>query len=270
MSHLKASATVASIVLLWLLAPATPAGADPAAASPQSSALPYEEPRHFVGTIFEMSPNPKKVLFKSERTASRAGSRVQVLCDYTAADGASVAHEKMVYEADKLATYELNELQTGDKGSVAVRPDPKNPAKLRVYFEFIPGQGGEAKKKANSEALEKETLVDDMIPAFISSQWNTLMSGAPVKFRYIALSRTETVGFKLTRESETNCQGARAVRIKMEPTSLIIAQLVDPLFFIVEKNEHHRILEYIGRTTPVIKKGNKWADLDAVTDFDYK
>jgi len=261
---------VAVVTLLWMLSRAFPGCAAPAVANSNGTVLPYEEPKHLIGTILEMSPDPKKVLFKSERTSTHSGSGVQVLCEYTYPDGSSAAHEKMVYEAGKLASYELKELQNGERGSVLVRPDPKNPAKQRLLFEYITGQGAETKKKLNSEALDKETLVDDMIPAFITSQWGALMSGSAAKFRYIALSRAETVGFKLVKESETTWKGVQVVRIKMEPTSMIIAQLVDPLFFVVEKNEPHRVLEYIGRTTPLIKKGNKWADLDAVTDFDYR
>ena len=109
-----------------------------------------------------------------------------------------------------------------------------------------------------------------MIPAFIASHWDALMRGSAAKFRYIVPSRKETVGFKLIKESELTWEGKPAVRIKMEPTSIIIAQLVDPLFFVVEQKGMHRIFEYIGRTTPVIKSGNKWKDLDAVTVFEWK
>ena len=53
----------------------------------------------------------------------------------------------------------------------------------------------------------------------------------------------------------------------MEPTSLVIAALVDPLYFTVEKNGPHRVLEYVGRTTPKIERNGKWKDLDAVTVY---
>jgi hypothetical protein len=56
----------------------------------------------------------------------------------------------------------------------------------------------------------------------------------------------------------------------MEATSRVIALLVDPLFFTIEKAPSHRVLEYEGRTTPKTKSGNKWKDLDAVTVFDWE
>ena len=55
----------------------------------------------------------------------------------------------------------------------------------------------------------------------------------------------------------------------MEPTSLIIARLVDPVFFTLEKNGQHRVLRYTGRVTPKTKVGNKWDDLDATVVFDW-
>jgi hypothetical protein len=71
------------------------------------------------------------------------------------------------------------------------------------------------------------------------------------------------------KESETTRNGKPVLRIKMEPTSFIIAQLVDPLYFVVEKHGAHRILQYLGRTTPVVKNGSKWKALDADTVFEW-
>jgi hypothetical protein len=64
-------------------------------------------------------------------------------------------------------------------------------------------------------------------------------------------------------------QGKAAVIIKMSASSFIIAALVDPLFFTMEKDGEHRVLQYDGRTTPKLKDGTKWKDLDAVTVFDW-
>jgi len=106
-----------------------------------------------------------------------------------------------------------------------------------------------------------------MIPYFVLSHWEELMNGATVKFRFIVLQRAETIGFNLVKESETTWHGKPVVILRMEPTSVVIAQLVEPVRFTVEKAPDHRILQYVGRTTPKIKKGNKWEDLDAVSVF---
>jgi hypothetical protein len=195
-----------------------------------------------------------------------------VMCEYTYPDGSLAARERIVYEAGQLASFETEKLQTGEKGSAVVRPDPQNPGGRKIFFDYTIGQAEKAKKSRASESQgpANETLINDMIPAFMVSHWDALMRGSTARFRYIALSRKETVGFKLVKDAEVTCAGMAAVRLKMEPTSIIIARLVDPLYFLVEAKGAHRILEYTGRTTPVIKSGNKWKDLDARTVFQWK
>jgi hypothetical protein len=230
----------------------------------------YEEPKLLAGNIFAPGPGPQKLLFKFQRTASRTGTTVKVTREYTYPDGSLAARDRIVYEAGQLASLATDEFQTGDRGSAVVRPDPKGQGQRRVFFDYTTGQGVGARKSSDSERVEHEALVDDMIPAFIVSHWDALVQGAPATFRFIVPSRTETVGFKLVKDSETLWRGSAAVRLKMEPTSFIIAQLVDPIFFIVEKGGRHHILEYVGRTTPVIRNGNKWKELDAVIVYDWK
>jgi hypothetical protein len=108
-----------------------------------------------------------------------------------------------------------------------------------------------------------------MLPYFIVEHWNELIRGQAVMFRFIAQSRIETVGFKFVKESDVTWRGKAAVRFRMEASSFIIAQIVDPLFFIVEKDGAHRVLEYVGRTTPKLRDGSKWKDLDARTVYDW-
>lgn len=260
---------LAHAILIWLLSPAFSRAGTPLESASQTPALDYSEPKLLVGNIFALAPEPKKLLFRSERRGTRTGSTAQVTCDYTYPDGAVAARDRIVYEAGRLYSFSEEELQTGEKGSAVIRADPKNAGKSRIYFEYTTGQGSEAKRASGSEGLENDTLVDDMIPAFIVSHWAALDQGAAAKFRYIVLSRRETVGFKLVKEMEITWRGQRAVRIKMEPTSFLIAQLVDPLLFTVEKNGAHRILEYTGRTTPLVRNGNKWKELDAACVFDW-
>ena len=226
-------------------------------------------PELLIGNICPLGGGPAKCLFKSERRATRSDDTVRVGCDYTYPDGTLAARDRIVYKAGRLVSFEEQLLQTGEKGSARILPDPKNPGQSKIVFDYVVGQGSAAKTSSASESLAKDTLIDDMISDFIVSHWGDLETGGSAKFRYIVLSRKETVGFKLTKESESVLQGQPVARIKMEPTSFIIAQLVDPLFFVVEQGGKHRILQYIGRTTPLIREGNKWKDLDATTIFDW-
>src|SRR5262249_28288839 len=104
---------------------------------------------------------------------------------------------------------------------------------------------------------------------YIASHWSALANGATVKCRLVSVSRAETVGFKFFKESETTWHGKPVLVVELEPSSIIIARLVEPLHFIIEKDSPHRVLEYTGRTTPSIQKNGKWEDLDAITVFDW-
>ena len=99
---------------------------------------------------------------------------------------------------------------------------------------------------------------------------DALSRGEKVKCRYIVVPRSETVGFTFVKDSETTWQGRSVLVVRMEATSRIIAALVDPLFFTMEKDAPHRTVQYVGRTTPKIQVGGKWKDLDAVTVFDWE
>jgi hypothetical protein len=257
------------MLFLALVAAQLARAASTGASKSSSAAIDYEEPKLLVGNIFPMGPDPKKVLFKSERTALRDGTTVKVACKYTAADGSLAARDQISYGAGKLQSFATDEYQTGEKGSAIIRPDPNHPGQRTIFFEYSASSSADPKKSTENERTDMETLVDDMIPGFIVTHWKDLASGAPAKFRYIVPSRCETVGFRLVKESETTRNGKPVLRIKMEPTSFIIAQLVDPLYFVVEKDGAHRILQYLGRTTPVVKNGNKWKELDADTVFEW-
>ena len=229
----------------------------------------YEQPKLLAGTVYEASSGTNKILFTFKRTATRSNATVHVVRDFFYTNGSVAAREEAVFERGQLVFFQLDERQTGARGSAKVAPDPKNPAKQKLLFDWVTGEGNNAKTKTDSETLQRDTLVGDMIPYFIVTHWNELGRGDAVNFRFVAQSRLETVGFKLVKESEVTWRGKPALRLRMEASNFVIAQLVDPLFFIVEKGGAHRVLEYIGRTTPKKRDGEKWKDLDARTVYDW-
>lgn len=254
------------VFVLVLLSPAVFSA--PAANS--AAAMDHLDPQFIAGHIFALRPDPQKLLFKSARMAAQAGSKVHVVCEYTEPDGKLAARERAVYDHGKLSSFSLEGLQSHNHGKAVVRSDTGNPAKYHVEFEYTIGDGRDAKTTRNTETLDEEPLVNDMLAGFIAAHWDALLQGSAVRLRYIVLPRKETVGFQLAKDSETTFQQKPAVRIKMEPTSFVIARLVEPLFFTVEKAAPHAILAYTGRTTPLLKSGSKWKPLDAQTIFERK
>ena len=232
-----------------------------------SESTDYLEPRRLPCSVFPI--NGGALLFKSERRAFETNGVVQATCDYTYPNGELAAQDRIAYHNGHLVSFEEDQLQLGEKGSAVIRADPKHPGAHRIFFSYTTGQGSAARTSTGSEPLENDTLADDMIGPYIASHWSVLEKGTPAKFRLLVLSRKETVGFKLVKETEGARKGIPVVHVRMEPTSIIIACLVDPLYFEVEKAPPHRVLEYRGRTTPLARSGNKWKDLDARCVYDW-
>jgi hypothetical protein len=232
-----------------------------------SAELDYAEPKLLTGTIVARSTT--NVLYHFRRTTARNSNTVQVLRVFNYPDGKLAARERVTYVNGELSAFQLDELQIDAQGNTQVTVDPKNPRKKKLTFEYTVGDAAHSKRKTNTETTDGEVLIGDMIPYFIVRHWSELMRGEPAKFRFIAQSRLETVGFKLVKEAEVTHRGQPCVRLRMEPTSVIIAQIVDPLFFVVEKNGAHRVLEYDGRTTPKMRRGSAWKDLDALNLYDW-
>jgi hypothetical protein len=90
-----------------------------------------------------------------------------------------------------------------------------------------------------------------------------------VKCRCIVVPRRVTVGFTFAKDAASTWQGRQVLIVRMEASSPLIAALVNPLVFTIEQAPPHRVLLYIGRTTPKTRAGSKWKDLDGVTVFDW-
>jgi hypothetical protein len=232
--------------------------------------LKYEEPRVLTGRIYAKGAQASNLVFTFNRSATRTGMTLNVLREYKYPDGKLAARERVVYEGDNLVFYELEELQIGARGRAEIRRAPNASAKGRVEFEYSKNAASERKPERDSEALEKDTLVNDMVGPFLVSHWEALNSGREQRCRYIVVPRRETVGFTFRKQSESMWQGRPVIIVKMSATSPVIAALVDPLFFTIEKSDPHRVFTYVGRTTPKIQSGRKWKDLDALTVFDWE
>jgi len=236
-----------------------------AADVPGARPLRYEVPVSLNANICDATGT--NVLFKFKRTATRSGTNLNVLREYTAPDGKLAARETLTYHGDKLVSYALDELQTGANGSAKILYDSKKPASGKIEFNYLAPDGKPAKA---TESLRPDTLTSDMVGPFLADHWTDLVQGREVKCRYLVVPRKETVGFTFARHAETTWRGTPAVVIRMEASSPVIALIVDPLYFTMERDGRHRVLQYSGRTTPKTKSKGNWKDLDAVTVFDWK
>jgi len=229
--------------------------------------LKYEEPKSLTAAIYERGSQPQRLLFRFKRQATRSGSTIRVVRDFTYPDGKVGAREEAVYEGNSLVSFVLRELQTGAVGSAKIRRS-SGQTEGTILFEYAKNPDSAARTR--SEPLRDDPLIGDMVGPFLAEHWEALMRGEKAKCRYIVVSRMETVGFSFVKAAGTAGRNSGAVSIKMEPTSRIIAAIVAPLYFSMEKAPPHRVLQYNGRTAPKLNVRGKWEDLDAVTVFDWK
>jgi hypothetical protein len=229
-----------------------------------TNALKYEEPRHLTGTIY--TADRKKPLFKFSRSCIRSGNTLSVSREYAYPDGTIALKEKVTYEGDRLREYDVDDLQIGSRGSAKITGEP---AKSLISFEYVKDVRS-PKRKTGTEPFRDNCVISDMVGPFLIDHWSDLVKGNEVKCRYIVIDRRETVGFTFVKESEERRAGRNLITVKMFPTSRIISALVDPLFFTIEKDGRHLVLEYTGRAPVKIKDGSKWKDLDGVTVFDWE
>lgn len=217
----------------------------------------YLEPQVLTGTVYA-DASLARVLFTFRRTATRSGSAIHVLRDFNLPDGTLAARERVVYVGTQLKSFSLEDFQIGSRGSAVVLPDL---GEGKMSFNYVVGT---TRRNGNEKFMDR-ILVNDMVGPYIAAHWDELVNGNVLKCRFVSIPRAETVGFKFFRESDTTWRGKPVMIVKAQPTSILIAQLVSPLHFVVEKTRPHRVLEYTGRTTPKFRKNGKWEDLDAAT-----
>jgi hypothetical protein len=255
-----------ALVALWLAAlpAALAAGTMPPAISP---AYDYAKPELFTGTLYEIGSDRKKPLFTFQRRATRSGDTVHVERRYFGTNGDVAVLERLVYESNQLVSYRMQEFQAQVSGTVLIARDPKNPAQQQIFISY---GAGLRPPPGEAQDLPPDTLVDDTLYPFMMAHWKELLRGNTVKFRFISFEWERTFAFELVKTAESVQHGRAVVVIRMKPASVLIAQLIDPLDFTVEKDNPHLILSYTGRTTPRIQKGKSWKYLDAETVFDWK
>jgi hypothetical protein len=231
------------------------------AARAADAGVDYLDPITLTGKIYS-DASLKQVLFTFHRTATNAGPTIRVVREFNLPDGKLAAREHVVYENSRLKSFKLEEFQSGARGGIMVQSDGGGG---KMDLNYTEG----ATKKNTNEKFSDENLISDMVGPYIVAHWEALTKGESVKCRLISVSRGETVGFKFFKESDSTWHGKPVMMVTLQPSSILVAQFVAPMHFVVEKSSMHRVLQYTGRTTPSIQKNGKWDDFDAVTVFDW-
>lgn len=212
----------------------------------------YQFPDQFKGEIQDKAE--RRLLYNYARTVTRGDNKVVVKREFSGMDGALAATETVTYDNGKVAKMELDHKQTGELGFFEIKGD-------KIYFTLTK----DGKTKQDDEIFEGNTVSTDETFPFIQKNWDLLMKGETLNIRFPVISRLETVGFKFFKDREDD----KYVYIKMKPSSFVIAALVKPLTFKIEKDGERRLMEVDGRVTPKRREGNSWKDLDAIFVMKY-
>ncbi|HEV2437419.1 MAG TPA: hypothetical protein VG077_15615 [Verrucomicrobiae bacterium] len=253
------------LAALWLSV--LPAGLAGDAARPAATAAyDYAEPKLLTGTLYEIGSHRQKVLYTFRRIAVSSGATVHVERQFFRTNGLMAAVDKVVYKSNRLDSYQMQDFQARVSGAVRIAPDPQDPARQQIFISYGPGL---VPPKGYAQNLPPDIVFDDTLYPFMMAHWDELMRGNTVNFRFISFEWGRTFAFHLVKTAESAQHGRTVEQIRMAPDSLFVAALVDPLIFTVEKDSPHRMVSYIGRTTPRIQRGNSWKYLDAETVFHY-
>jgi hypothetical protein len=213
----------------------------------------------FTAKGFEIRGPRERPIFTMEQTFGADG-----LSSYSAfrsPEGKDLVTEKMEFDdAGAPLRYTVDHLQSGTSGVVEVKNG-------RLTFVHRTADG---KVKTNDEIIPDVWATGPMFLPMVRKNWDRLMKGEPMKFRFAVWDRAETVGFQLFKERvEKKPDGREVVILKMKPTAFIIAAIVDPLYF--EMRPDGSFLETMtGRTLPKRQDGSKLKDLDAYIVYSAK
>ncbi len=212
--------------------------------------------------IFEQKSNFQKKLFdlKVESTTDQAGIVTATGTFKDSKSGEIAIQEVAKYREAELIETRLEQRQTGEKGFVTVSGD-------KIEFVYTNRDG---KEKKNSEKIKPgmKILAPANFIVFIRKNWADLQSKKSIPLRFAVWDRAETVGFDLILEGAEKRSGQDLVKLKLKPSSFIIAALVNPIYLWFTP-DGQRLMELSGRVAPKIKSDDAWKALDADVKYSY-
>jgi hypothetical protein len=228
--------------------------------SPKAS-LPGQElsnPGNASGKVFYDPISKTEPAFLYEYTRSLEGKITVGRTRYLDLKGQVLVEEETRSENDNLIAYRYRQNQVEEHGSIEVRDG-------KVYYNFT----SQGKVEADSHDIESMMIVPDSVPSLLQSNWRKIMAKETVRTRFLLVERQESIGFKFFLDKEVEWRGRPAIQVKMKPSSIIIAALVDPIIITVDKAPPHKLLEMQGRLplryakkNPP-KSRNDWRAIDA-------
>ncbi len=197
---------------------------------------------HLTGKIYDRKSNFSKVVFKFEKhVTKKASGELVAKSKYFSMDGKTALDEVVEYSPnDTLKLFQRKQKQI-NRDTMAKRDGEK------VLFEMKEKRAKNDKHDKDDEGWEDNMITPEQLTRYIHRHFDKILAGETIKVRLIVPSRTETVGFRVFKEEDKEFQGKVRTRLRMNPTSIFIRALVDPVDLYFEKEKSRRLLMVDGR-----------------------
>lgn len=202
--------------------------------------------------LYDLKSNRDTKLFTSQVNIVEEPTGYKTLTVFKDLQGVVVVEEQGEVKNGEIVRFEISRPQTKEKGSYEVRDG-------KIYFSYENAKG---KKKEDSEKLRSPLVGVVNFNYFVNQHWEELSQGKEIDIRFPVWDRLETVGFALKKVGEPTIDGVATMEIRMKPSSMLIAALVDPIFLYYAKSDRSLKVQK-GRVAPKIQHDGHWKDLDA-------
>lgn len=206
---------------------------------------------------FEKGSGRSKKIFTSEHKFTPQGEGELLTSTYKGPEGEILYVERVTLSGSRIQKLEVEQKQLNQTALVEVKDG-------KIHFT----KTTEGKTRTSDEKLGDSFVMSGNFQRFVRDNWAALSSGKKVDFRFGVWDRMETIGFRLQKEGEEEIQGEKAVVLKLKPSSVLIAALVDPLLFKFSA-DGSRLMEMTGRVPVKKASGSSFKDQDAEAVYAY-
>lgn len=213
---------------------------------------------NYTGEAYQQGSNRQVKLFDIKTTTKTEGDAETIHSVFTDPSGKVLIEQKVEFKAGKLVRDEVQQKQLNQVGVIEVQGD-------QVLFSI-----DKSGKVENSKEKYRDPLVvSASFQGFVKQNWEQILAGKKIGFRYGVWHRKETVGFEIFKDGEETVDGEQRILLTMKPSSFIIAALVKPIKFSFSQ-ANQRLMMMNGRVAPMKEDKSKFSDLDAEVFYKYE
>ena len=206
------------------------------------------------GSVFARRSPGAAPLFTYERRVARIGDGLTSAHITRDTNGDVIITEQAEFNAAyALQRFDAINAQLGYSGSVGVSNGGR-------HLEYRLIQDGRI--TTASEDVADPVVTGPSLHGLILHQWDALAAGKTIRVRMIVMTKRETYGFEIRRQSQANGRTSFSIT----PSSLIVRMLVAPLTVTFDSATRN-VVRYEGRVPPMQLVNGKLEALDARVEY---